>query len=150
MAMAVVIVVTLAVGAHRDSGPRTNQGRADNIAQQLKCLACEGETVFESHSAFSTQLRKDIADGVAKGQTDQEIKSAVVAAYGEQVLLVPRATGANLLLWIAPIVAGALALGGLVLAFARWRRIGSVRPSEEDRELVAAAMAHESDSGGST
>jgi cytochrome c-type biogenesis protein CcmH/NrfF len=139
--MAIVIVVALLVGTTRDSGPRTNQDRVDHLARQFKCLVCAGESVFESRSSFADQLRKKITDEVAAGRTDQEIKSEVVGSYQEEVLLVPQATGANLLLWILPIVGAALALGGLGLAFARWRRIGGVHPTQEDRDLVAAALA---------
>jgi cytochrome c-type biogenesis protein CcmH len=141
MAMAVIVAVALTAGVQRDGGPRSNQDRIDHLARQFKCLVCSGESVFESRSDFANQLRKSIADNVSTGLTDKQIKSNVVAAYGEQVLLVPEANGANLLLWVTPIVAGLLALGGVSLAFARWRRLGSARPSEADRELVAAAMA---------
>ena len=90
---------------------------------------------------FADQLRKRITEDVAAGRTDQEIKSEVVGFYQEEILLQPQATGANLLLWVIPIVLGTLALGGLGLAFVRWRRMGSVHATEEDRELVAAALA---------
>jgi cytochrome c-type biogenesis protein CcmH len=146
--MAVVIVVALLVGTTRDNGPRSNQDRVDHLARQFKCLVCAGESVFESRSSFAEQLRNDITADVAAGQTDQQITSKVVAAYQEEVLLVPRATGANLLLWVIPIVGAALAVGGLGLAFARWRRVGSVQPTDDDRELVASAMAQEAVSEG--
>jgi len=148
LAMAVVIVIALVVGTHRDSGPRTNQDRVDHLSRQFKCLVCAGESVFESRSEFADQLRKSITDDVAAGRTDQEIKSEVVAEYQEEVLLVPQATGANLLLWVIPIVAASLALAGLALAFVRWRRMGSVHPTDADRELVAAAMAADAGSEG--
>ncbi|MCU1344360.1 MAG: ccmH [Acidimicrobiia bacterium] len=139
--MAVVVVVALTVGLSRDNGPRSNQDRVDSLARQFKCLVCAGESVFESRSDFANQLRKSISEDVAAGRSDQEIRTAVVGEYQEEVLLKPQATGANLLLWILPILAAMSAVAGLGLAFANWRRLGSVRPSAEDRALVAAAMA---------
>jgi cytochrome c-type biogenesis protein CcmH/NrfF len=79
---------------------------------------------------------------VRAGQPEDEIRAAIVARYGDSVLLVPRAEGVDALVWVLPVVLLVVSAAGLVLVFRRWRREGSTGPpTDADRALVAEALA---------
>ena len=139
-----VVVAFLAVGASRDNGPSTPAERADAIAQRVACPVCDGESVYESRNTASINLRNAISELVNEGRaSDDDIIATIERSYGGQVLLVPKASGFDALVWALPVAALVCALAGLVVAFRRWRRAGAGAhdPTDDDRALVAAALA---------
>ncbi len=144
--MLIATVALLVVGAVRESGPLTQQDRIDAIAQRLACPTCSGESIYVSRASAAEALRAEIARQVAAGQrTDDEIIAYVEARFGGQVLLVPRATGLDAVVWALPVAVLVASLAALTAAFMRWRRREDAMPSDDDRALVARALAGESD-----
>jgi cytochrome c-type biogenesis protein CcmH len=148
--LAFVVAGLLAVGATRSAGPRSPDDRADDLARRVACPVCDGESVFASRNfaseAIRTEIRRLVDDGTA---SDGEILGFIEDRYGGQVLLVPRATGLDALVWALPVTALVCALVGLGVTFRRWRceARAAGEPSDADRALVAAAMASELDAG---
>jgi cytochrome c-type biogenesis protein CcmH len=146
--LVLVVVGFLAVGATRDSGPSTPAERAEELQKRLACPNCQGESVFESRSTASEQLRTQIRAYVDEGElSDAEILGTITRAQGARVLLVPKSTGFDALAWALPAAAFVCAVAGLAVTFRRWRKeAGEAQdPTNDDRELVAAALASEDD-----
>lgn len=144
--MAAVLVGALAVGVARDATPRTQSERIDAVAKTIKCPTCRSESVYESRSAAAQNLRNEIARQVGAGRTDDEVRAYVAERFGEDLLLTPSTSGVAGLVWVLPVAAFVLALGGLVVAFRRWRaddREQSAAVTDDDRALVAAALEAE-------
>ena len=141
-----VVVGALAIGANRVDGPSTPAERAAAIEKRIACPVCDGESVFESRNTASENIRTRIAALVDEGELDDdEIIAAIESRFGGQVLLVPRASGFDALVWALPVAALICALAGLAFAFRRWRRDAAADhdPTDDDRALVAAALASE-------
>jgi cytochrome c-type biogenesis protein CcmH len=144
--MLIATVALLVVGVVRESGPLTQQDRIDAISQRLACPTCSGESIYVSRASAAEALRAEIARQVAAGQrTDDEIIAYVEARFGGQVLLVPRATGLDAVVWALPVAVLVASLAALTAAFVRWRRRDDAMPSDDDRALVARALAGEPD-----
>ena len=110
--------------------------RVHSLAERLKCPICTSESVADSPSQVARDLYDLIGEQVADGWTDDDIFEFFVATYGEEVLLDPKARGAGIVLWLAPLAA--LAIGGAVIA---GRRAGKHRTiSDADRSRIAAAL----------
>lgn len=141
---AVVAVSFLLVGSLRTSDPRTQQDRIDAIAKRLACPTCQGESIYVSRAPAAESLRAEIARQVASAQrTDDEIIAYIESRFGGQVLLVPRATGIDAVVWALPVAVFVASLAVLGMAFARWRRREQSGPSNADRQLVDDALADE-------
>ena len=140
--LGVAVIALLSVGATRDSGPRTPEERVEAISRRLACPICDGESVFESRNPTSENIRKEIRSQVATGErSDDEIITFIAQRFREsRVLLVPNASGFDALVWALPVAAFVCAIGGLVFAFRRWKQAADTVPTEEDRELVEAAL----------
>ena len=144
LAIGLVVVALLAVGVNQNSAPDTPQERIEDISKRLACPTCDGESVFESRANASVAIRAEIASQVADGQrSDEEIITFIEQRYGGRVLLVPKATGLDALVWVLPVVALVCATAGLAVAFRRWKRAADTIPTDEDRVLVAAALRDE-------
>jgi len=109
----------------------TAEGRVDRITSELRCVTCQGLSVKDSLAPSARQMRDIVAQRVAEGRTDEEIRAEFRASYGDWVFLSPSATSWAGLMWLVPLVAFA---AGLAVALARIR---SAAPS------VAAPPAHE-------
>jgi cytochrome c-type biogenesis protein CcmH len=137
----------LAIGVAADSGPRTPEERVEEISKRIACPVCDGESVFDSRNNASAAIRTEITRQVAANVlTDEEIITSIEQNYGGQVLLVPRATGLDALVWVLPVFVMICAVAGLFVTFRRWKRESAElgEPDDDDRALVAEALANES------
>ncbi|MEL6169029.1 MAG: cytochrome c-type biogenesis protein [Pseudomonadota bacterium] len=93
------------------------EARARDISQGLRCLVCRNESIDESNAALARDMRLVVRERLLAGDSDAAVVAYIVDRYGEYALLRPRATGSNLILWIAGpvmlILAGGLAFGYL-------------------------------------
>jgi cytochrome c-type biogenesis protein CcmH len=142
--LAFVVAGFLAVGAFRSTGPETQADRVDAIASRVACPICAGESVFVSQNSASRAIRSRIGELVAENDlSDADIVAVIETRYGAQVLLVPRSSGFDALIWVLPAVALICGLAGLTVVFRRWKREGAATadPTAADRQLVASALA---------
>jgi cytochrome c-type biogenesis protein CcmH len=143
-----VLVGILTVAVTRDRGPQTQQERIESIASRLACPTCDGESVEVSRASAAVAIRTEIARQVALGQrTNDEIVAEIENSFGGRVLLVPKATGIDAVVWVLPVAGGVIAVAALAATFRRWRREAAAlgAPTEEDRRRVAQALAEDTD-----
>ncbi|RMH67790.1 MAG: cytochrome c-type biogenesis protein CcmH [Actinomyces sp.] len=129
----------LVYGAVDDPGPVTNADRAYALAKDFACPVCLGQSVAESDVAVARNIRRQIRVWVDEGRTDEYIRDQLVSFYGDDIDYTPPASGVSGLVWILPVVAGAGAVTGLVLAFRRWRDQPTPEVDEADIALVDEA-----------
>ena len=140
--MALITVSLLAVGTTRDKGPLTQGDRIDAITKRVACPTCDGESVFVSRASAAEAIRKQVAREVAAGvKTDTEIIGSIAQSFNAQILLVPRATGLDSLVWVLPIAVLVCAVAGLAMAFRKWRRQNTAGATGDDFELVNKLLA---------
>ena len=88
--------------------------RVYDVASQLKCLVCQGESVADSPATLSQQMRGIIRQQLQSGKSEQEVIQYFESRYGDRILWSPPWQGFTLLAWLVPI---ALLLGGTLLLF---------------------------------
>jgi cytochrome c-type biogenesis protein CcmH len=110
-----------------------------HITSQLRCPLCQGETVADSNALISKDIRALVQDRVAAGQSDNQIIGYVVQHY-PGTLLKPPASGLGLIVWALPVVVVVAALGGLTVAFLRWRGRTGITVTDDDRAIVDRAL----------
>ncbi|RJE80130.1 cytochrome c-type biogenesis protein [Paracoccus sp. JM45] len=118
------------------------EARARSLSQKLRCPVCQGENIDDSNAAISRDLRLYVRERLVAGDSDAEVMDNVVDRFGEFVLFEPRATGSNLILWLAgPLMALIGALFGW--RFLRTRNIAPPEVSEltpEERRRLDEIM----------
>ena len=102
------------------------EARAREISKGLRCLVCRNESIDESNADLARDLRVLVRERLSNGDSNAEVLDFVVSRYGEYVLLNPKKTGSNLILWVA---GPTLLVGGLGIAVLYMRRR---RPHERD------------------
>jgi cytochrome c-type biogenesis protein CcmH len=83
------------------------------ISKTLRCAVCQSESVWESNAELALQMRNIVRERVIAGESGDEIRAYFVSRYGDFILLKPRVSGLNRLIWFGPFLA--LALCGIYL-----------------------------------
>ena len=143
LGLAAVVVVALVIGT-TDRKPQTDAERARSIGNTIMCPACSGESVSNSQAPVAVNIRRQIAQRVADGQTDAEIRDAMANAFGDRVLMNPPKSGIAGLVWVLPVAGLVAALAGLFVAFRRWRAV-PIEVTDEDREAAERARREASE-----
>jgi cytochrome c-type biogenesis protein CcmH len=113
--------------------------RARALSKELRCMVCQNQSIDDSAAPLARDLRVLVRERLTSGDSDQQVLDFLVDRYGEFVLLKPRFTWHNALLWLTP--PGVLLAGALVLWLNARRRRGA--PAAGGRETAALTPAEE-------
>ncbi len=119
--------------------------RMIGLAEKLRCLVCQNESLASSHAELAEDLRREVREQMAQGKSDKEIIDYLVARYGDFVLYEPPMKSYTLLLWFGPFAL--LLIGAGVLVFQLRKRRKTVQESEltPEAQQRAAALLDEED-----
>jgi cytochrome c-type biogenesis protein CcmH len=98
--------------------------RARELSAELRCLVCQNQSIDDSNAPLARDLRLVVRERLVAGDTNEQVMRYVVDRYGEFILLRPPFRMGTLLLWISPLVAFAV---GLVWLLVAWRRRNRMR-----------------------
>jgi cytochrome c-type biogenesis protein CcmH/NrfF len=97
-----------------------------DLESEVMCVLCKVPlSVAEAPEADAE--RRFIRTLIARGETKDQIKHALVAQYGEAVLAAPKAKGFGLAAYLVPLLAILAAIGALAVLWPRWRRTARER-----------------------
>ncbi len=146
LALLLVAALAAAPAASAVGAPQTT---LSEIETEVMCPVC-GTLLQLAEAPQAKRQKAFISRLIAEGKTEGEIKDALVAQYGDEVLALPRGSGFTLSAYLVPIVAFLIAVVALGLGIARWRRAGDPPhggspdgggPSEEDARRLDADLA---------
>ena len=89
--------------------------RMVNLAQNLRCLVCQNESLASSRADLAKDLRQEVREKMKQGMTDKEITDFLVSKYGDFVLFDPPMKSYTILLWYGPFALLLIGLIGLVI-----------------------------------
>lgn len=110
------------------------------LAEELRCLVCQNQTLADSQADLAADLRQEIRELMQKGQSDEQIKRYLVARYGDFVLYRPPLKDTTWLLWFGPAVLLVGGLAALYLVLLRRRRLAAAEPLDADQERRALEL----------
>ena len=113
------------------------EARLKSLAEELRCLVCQNQTIADSHAPLAVDLRNQIRTQISQGRSDEAIRAYMVERYGDFVLYRPPFKAITALLWAGPFLL--LALGAGIFAWVLRRRraqAGAVPISPERRREI--------------
>jgi cytochrome c-type biogenesis protein CcmH len=117
---ALLAVVTLlgaapahAIDTERAFDDPALQHRYETLNRELRCLVCQNQTIADSNAGLAVDLRREVKEMIQAGKTDDEIRKFMTDRYGDFVLYNPPLTARTYLLWAAPALLLAIALGAV-------------------------------------
>ena len=98
-----------------------NLDKVDKISKNLRCLICQGQSVYDSQSDFALSIKQLIENKISEGKDDKEIYEYLKSKYGDWIMYEPELDKKTILLWILPLIL--FIFGGLLIykkAFIRY------------------------------
>ena len=86
--------------------PKTNLiiNKTREIAQNIKCLVCQNQSIDESNSELAKDLKNLIKEKLESGLNENEVYSFLSERYGDSILLKPPLNTNTILLWFLPFI----------------------------------------------
>ena len=86
--------------------PKTNliTNKTREIAQNIKCLVCQNQSIDESNSELAKDLKNLIKEKLESGLNENEVYSFLSERYGDSILLKPPLNTNTILLWFLPFI----------------------------------------------
>jgi cytochrome c-type biogenesis protein CcmH len=111
------------------------------IAEELRCLVCQNESLAGSRADLAQDLRREIRTQLAQGKSDKEILDFMVGRYGDFVRYKPPLKGTTMLLWFGPFLLLVVGVTALALYLRRRsRRVAPAELSDEERRRAEALL----------
>ncbi len=85
----------------------------NKITKNLRCLVCQGQSVYDSDSEFATSLKILVDKKIKEGLTEDQIYDYFKYKYGEWILYDPEINKNTYLLWLLPILI--FLIGGAII-----------------------------------
>ena len=143
-----VLAAVLVLAALAPAAAAEQRASLAEIEKQVMCPVC-GTLLQLAESPQAQRERVFVERLIEAGRTEAQIKDALVAEYGDEVLALPPDSGFSLSAYVVPVVAFLIAAIALALGVWRWRRAGGPKdgdapapgPSGEDAERLDADLA---------
>ena len=85
----------------------------NKIFKNLRCLICQGQSIYDSQSDFSESMKIVVRKNLQEGMSEKEIYNSLKNKYGEWVLYDPQVNKGTYLLWSLPLML--FLLGGAII-----------------------------------
>ena len=96
------------------------------IAEELRCLVCQNQTIADSNADLAVDLRQQVREKLAQGMSDRDVTNFMVERYGDYVLYRPPVKTTTWLLWFGPFL---LLAGGLIVLGRKLKRRAHSEPA---------------------
>ena len=81
-----------------------NSEKVDQISKNLRCLICQGQSVYDSQSDFALSMKILIQNKINEGKNDEQIYDFLKSKYGEWIVYDPEINKNTVLLWVLPLI----------------------------------------------
>ena len=90
-----------------------NYQRVDKLSKNLRCLICQGQSVYDSNSEFALSVKDLIKKKIQEGEKDEDIYDYLKIKYGDWIMYEPTLSKNTIFLWILPLIL--FIFGGLLI-----------------------------------
>ena len=136
------LLLCISLASYAKVAPNTSadpalEARMMVIAEELRCLVCQNETIAASHADLAVDLKNQIRIKLNEGQSQKQILDFMVQRYGDFVLYRPPLKTSTVLLWVGPFALLGIAVMMLVLNVRR-RRLAAQPMALSDADAAKA------------
>jgi len=148
--LAFLLAITLPALAN-EAAPKTALPNAEdpvieqrliNLAEDLRCLVCQNESLAGSKAELAEDLRREIREQMKAGKDDREVIAYLTERYGDFVLYRPPFKPVTYLLWLGPLLFLGIGGGAWVVTLRRRRAVQDI-PVDEKKLAAAAQLLEE-------
>ena len=109
----IILYIIFLLLAFSKSSFSKDQKLENKINKNLRCLICQGQSIYDSQSDFAESMKLVVKQKIESGMSEEEIYSFFKIQYGEWILYDPQFNTKNFALWLLPILV--FLVGGIVI-----------------------------------
>ena len=109
----ILLILIITLSFQKLSTANINSSLVDKISKNLRCLICQGQSVYDSQSDFALSMKLLIKNKIDEGKSEKQIYEYLKNQYGEWIVYDPEFDKKNLILWIFPLIL--FIFGGLLI-----------------------------------
>jgi len=144
LALLLLAIATAAAPA-KEAAPAAQdpvlEKRVMTLAEELRCLVCQNQTLADSNAPLAEDLRNQIRERMREGNSDVQVVDYLVARYGDFVLYRPPLKATTVLLWFGPLLLLAAGFAVLLRRLLRRRSMEVAEMTAADRKRAAELLA---------
>ena len=110
----IIIVIIFFFFSLAANAQDSNNKLINKISKNIRCLVCQGQSIYDSQSDFAISLKLMINKKIEEGYTEEQIYDYLINQYGEWILYDPKFNKNTFFLWLLPIL---VFLGGGWIVF---------------------------------
>ncbi|KKA44408.1 MULTISPECIES: cytochrome c-type biogenesis protein [unclassified Salinivibrio] len=122
-----------------DSAEQEARFRA--LTSELRCPKCQNNSIADSNAELAQDLRQKVHQMLQQGRTDEEIRSFMVARYGNFVTYNPPVTASTVILWLAPALVLMSGVGVMIVRSRRAKQTINHALSDEEQQRLDALLS---------
>tara|TARA_B100000408_G_scaffold11548_1_gene8223 strand:- start:31 stop:399 length:369 start_codon:yes stop_codon:yes gene_type:complete len=108
-----ILLILFLILSFQKLSTANNSSLVDKISKNLRCLICQGQSVYDSQSDFALSIKTLIKNKLQEGKSEKQIYDYLKNQYGEWIVYDPEFDKKNLLLWTFPLIL--FIFGGLLI-----------------------------------
>ena len=109
----IILYIIFLLLAFSKSSFSNDQKLENKINKNLRCLICQGQSIYDSQSDFAESMKLVVKQKIQSGMSEEEIYSFFKIQYGEWILYDPQLNTKNFALWLLPILV--FLVGGIII-----------------------------------
>tara|TARA_B110000014_G_scaffold197202_1_gene146293 strand:- start:269 stop:637 length:369 start_codon:yes stop_codon:yes gene_type:complete len=109
----IFFVIFLIIGFSELKSSEKKENTKNKILKNIRCLICQGQSVYDSESDFSVSIKLVVERKINKGFSEEEIYEFLKEKYGDWILYDPQLNKNTYILWILPILL--FLFGGVII-----------------------------------
>ena len=98
-----VILIIFCFFSFFANAENSNNELLNKISKNIRCLICQGQSVYDSHSDFAISMKLVIKKKLEEGSTESQIYEYLKNQYGEWITYDPELNKNTFFLWLFPI-----------------------------------------------
>jgi cytochrome c-type biogenesis protein CcmH len=107
------IIIFILLSFSKINSNEVNDRLKNKILKNIRCLVCQGQSVYDSHSDFAISMKIVVKQKLAEGLTEKQIYNFLKNKYGQWITYEPEFNKKTLILWILPILL--FLIGGAII-----------------------------------
>jgi cytochrome c-type biogenesis protein CcmH len=90
-----------------------NNDIKSKILKNIRCLVCQGQSVYDSESEFSDSIKLLVKKQIVEGKSEEQIYEFLRDKYGDWIIYDPKLNKNTYILWLLPLLL--FLLGGAIM-----------------------------------
>ena len=109
----IFIIIFLFISISHSRSDENNDFLKNSILKNIRCLICQGQSVYESESEFAISIKLIVDQKIKEGLNEELIYEFLIEKYGDWIVYDPKLNKNTYILWLLPLLL--FLLGGAII-----------------------------------